>query len=256
MNKLLDAIDKYKYGLIAALATYVLIFMYLQMESYTEYTKIEPFHDGSSIEIPKEEVKVLAENIEVPADYDPNVKNITRDVNDERERSYEDYSTSNRSVKDVEAQYKEIEQKMFEEAGGAKTREQIRKEMENRKLVQSTNEGPSNVSKTSTSSEKVYKGNVMVDWSLPSRTPHLNNDWYVRNPGYTCGYGSGVIVVDIKVDPSGNVVSAVHNTAKSKGGNSCMIEQSLKYAKMSRFNYSGSSEKFQSGWIQYIFVSQ
>jgi hypothetical protein len=35
-----------------------------------------------------------------------------------------------------------------------------------------------------------------------------------------------------------------------------MIEQGIKYAKMSRFDYSGSAPENQSGKIYYSFVSQ
>ena len=38
---MLEALDKYKFGIIAALVTYVGIFMYLTMDTYTEYFKID-----------------------------------------------------------------------------------------------------------------------------------------------------------------------------------------------------------------------
>ncbi|MFT5582346.1 MAG: hypothetical protein ACI9G9_001611, partial [Psychromonas sp.] len=49
MNNVLDLIDKFKFGIIAAFATYIFIFIFLQMESYTQYFPIEPFHDGAII---------------------------------------------------------------------------------------------------------------------------------------------------------------------------------------------------------------
>jgi hypothetical protein len=35
-----------------------------------------------------------------------------------------------------------------------------------------------------------------------------------------------------------------------------MIEQAVKYAKMSRFNYSGTAPKMQDGTITYTFIAQ
>jgi len=97
----------------------------------------------------------------------------------------------------------------------------------------------------------------MVDWELSSRNPHQNNNWYVRNPGYTCGYGSvGRVTILIKVNQGGSVTLATYDASQSNGANSCMIEQALKYAKLSRFDYSGGAPSMQQGRITYTFISQ
>ena len=257
MNNLLGAIDKYKFGLIAALTAYVLIFMYLQMNSYQAVIHYEPFDDGARVEIPEDEIELLPENILVPQDFNGEVKNISRDANDDREKSNKNWS-ENKSVADVEAEYKKLEQQMYADAGGSKTRDEIRREMESRKEKdlekvknQNTNSTPTN------GGDKVYSGNVMVDWSLTSRNPHQNNNWYVRNPGYTCGYASsGVVTVIIKVNQNGDVVTATYDAGQSRGANPCMIEQAIKYAKLSRFNYSAGAESSQTGRITYTFISQ
>ena len=258
MSNFLEAIDKYKFGLIAALAAYVVIFMYLQMSSYEAVIHYEPFHDGSFVEIPDEEIELQPENILTPAGYTDEVRNISRDQNDERESSYENYSP-NKSVADVEEEYRRLEQQMYDEAGGAKTREQIQKEMEARKeaaLEQAKiNENNSNNNPPSNTGDKKYAGSVMADWSLAGRSPHQNNEWYIRKPGYMCGHGSsGSVTIQIKVNQNGNVTSA--NVTQSAGANQCMIDNALKYAKLSRFNYSGSAPNIQSGKITYRFISQ
>ena len=97
----------------------------------------------------------------------------------------------------------------------------------------------------------------MVEWSLSGRSPHQNNEWNVRNPGYTCGYGStGKVVVSIKVDKGGKVVEAQYEASKSNGANQCMIEQSVRYARKSKFNFKDSAPVQQSGFIIYKFVAQ
>ena len=255
MSNLLDAIDKYKFGLIAAMATYVLIFVYLQMASYQKVIHYEPFTDGSYVEIPDEEVELQPENIMVPQGFQSEVKNITRDVNDEREKSYEHYET--KSLADIEAEYKALEKEMYSESGGSVTREEIMQEMERRheqevKQNVDKNERPANVG-----GDKVYAGNVMVDWRLKDRTPHQNNNWYVRNPGYTCGYGAaGYVTVNIQVNQNGDVIAANYDQSNSGGANPCMIDQAVRYAKMSRFSYSGSAPKTQTGKITYTFIAQ
>ena len=97
----------------------------------------------------------------------------------------------------------------------------------------------------------------MVSFKLDGRSAYDNNMWYVRNPGYTCGYGaSGKVVVQIKVDQGGKVVDAQYLSAESSGANQCMIEQSVKYAKKSRFNYKESASSQQTGKITYKFIAQ
>jgi len=101
----------------------------------------------------------------------------------------------------------------------------------------------------------VYAGNVMVNWSLTKRTAYQNNNWFVRNPGYTCGTGSsGKVTVQIKVNQNGNVIEAV--VTSSSNANACMTQQALKYAKLSRFNFSSAASSAQIGTISYTFVSQ
>ena len=253
MNRFFYIVDKYKYGIIAAFASYIAIFMYLQMETYTQYYPIEPFFEEPRLIIP-EEIKLKTENIQVPTSGGE-VKNIARDQNDTRKQSMENWSQNKASSKDVEQEVKNFEKQLFESAGGAKERERIKQEMENRKANQkASNQSPKNVS-TSAGGNTAYAGSVMVDWSLVGRSPHQNNNWYVRNPGYTCGHGSaGRITVKITVNQNGDVVSAIPTSTGTANG--CMIEQALKYAKMSRFNFSGSAPKSQEGIITYTFISQ
>lgn len=250
-------IDRYKYGIIAVVATYIGIFMYLQMETYTEYFAIQPFFESPQIVVPEEEIEIKPENIEMPSDFVAgDVKNISRDVNDNRKRSDEKYF-QNKSAKQVEQETRDLERKYFEETGGEAKRRAIQQEMEQRKKEQKTN--TSNSSNKSNTSQQggntAYSGNVMVDWSLKSRSPHQNDNWWVRNPGYTCGYGSsGRVSVKISVNQNGDVILA--EATGSGGANQCMIDQAVKYAKMSRFNYSASSPKVQEGTIVYTFISQ
>ena len=205
--------------------------------------------------MPKDEIELRPENIMLPSDFNGEVKSISRDANDKREKSYEKYS-QNKTAAQIEADYKALEQQMYEDAGGAKTRDQIRKETKEREKTNNAIKPIDN--KTSqTGGDIAYAGNVMVDWSLPERDAHQKNNWYVRNPGYTCGHGStGRVTIMIKVNPNGNVMGAEYDPAQSSGANACMIEQAIKYARMSRFSYSGSAANLQPGRITYTFISQ
>ncbi len=256
VNDLLEILDKYKFGILAALASYIIIFMYLQMDSYTVYTPIEIFHDGSHVEVPEEDIHLKPENIDMSGNFQSSdVKNATRDMNDTRQRSNDDYSYKSaaeaaaaaKSVEDLEKQY-------FEEAGGYKEREKYRQMIQESQSSQTEEKGPEKVANGG--ANNAAGGEVMVDWKLDGRTPHQNNEWYVRNPGYTCGFAQGKVAVLIKVDQSGQVISAAVDNSRSTRATACMLEQAENYAKKSRFNYSGSAPKSQQGYIYYTFVAQ
>ena len=94
----------------------------------------------------------------------------------------------------------------------------------------------------------------MVDFSVSKRSAFEGNTWYVRNPGYTCGFNAaGMVHLQIEVNAAGRVSSATYIAAKSKNASPCMIEQALKYAKISRFS---PGEGAASGWITYRFEAQ
>lgn len=258
MNKILHIVDRYKFGIIAAFAAYIGIFMYLQMETYEQYFPIQPFYDEPIVVIEENQLEIDPETIEMLSNQKAGeVKNMSRDVNDTRERSNDKYF-ENKSASQVEQSVKDYEKSLFAETGGEGQRQSIRKEMEERKTQKSNSNASSSASKSNSSQtggDKAFAGNVMVDWSLSGRNPHQNNNYYVRNPGYTCGHGSsGSVSIQIQVNQNGDVVSAVPTS--TSGANGCMIEQAVKYAKLSRFNYSGSSPKSQEGTITYTFVSQ
>ena len=253
MNNFFEFVEKYKYGIVAALISYMGIFMYLQLTSVPDYFEIKAFNEGARIEIPKEEVVVDKDNIEVPSDFNQGkVTSTARDQNDTRDRSSEDWS-STMSDEEVEEKVREEERKMFEEAGGDLKRKAIldQAKEENKR----DKDKPSQTKNTTSSSANAAEGTVMVEWSLKGRKPHLNDEWHVRNPGYTCGKGArGKVVVDIKVGQDGRVKSASCDEGASSISSPCMLEQALKYAKMSRFNTSNIT--VQSGKIHYIFVAQ
>jgi len=226
--------------------------MYLQLTSVSYVVRYEPFYDGSYIEIPDEEIELKPENILVPSDAFQDVKNMSRNANDSRQSSSNEYF-QNISDASIDEQIKKMEDEMCKEAGGDKTRAEIRAEMEEKRVELENNKKPNPEKSRQEGGNIKYSGNVMVDWSL--REAHQDNNWFVRNPGYTCGYGStGRVVVLIKVNNNGNVTSAIYDASQSSGANSCMISSAIKYAKLSRFKFS--STKSQSGGISYTFVSQ
>ena len=261
MNNFFDLIDRYKFGIIGAFTAAISIFMYLQLTSVPEYKELKPYFESIEIEPILQEIELTPENIEIAPQFESGkVTNTARDANDTRERSDENWSSS-KSYSDIEQSIKDEEKKMFEETGGEAKRKAIKEQDEERKQNQSQSKNdkssaPKSNNGATSGTNNAVKGNVMVEWSLSGRSPHQNNEWNVRNPGYTCGHSSsGRVVVTIKVGQDGKVISAIPDAAGSSSANPCMIEQAVKYAKLSRFDYS-AAEVSQTGKIYYTFISQ
>jgi TonB family protein len=165
-------------------------------------------------------------------------------------------SKSQKSTSSAEQEVKDFERKLFEDAKGVKERERIQKEAEEkRKIREQKKQQPQNQSTQSTNNDggnNGAKGKTMVNFELKGRTPHNNDLWYVRNPGYTCGQGlSGEVVVKIKVNSNGDVTEATI-VGDVSGLNPCLAKQAKDYAKKSRFNASDAAS--QEGKIIYRFV--
>lgn len=254
--KSLTSRERIVVSLILSLAAFVFMFMSLQIAYYERYIPIEPFF--------KPEVAPLTEDLEIdPNDIsfdnsEENLKSLARDMNDNRSMSENNYK-QNPYEGDPTQRIKDFEKQLFGETNGQLERDKIKQEMNqrNQNSKDPNDKNPNKGDKSNNGSDTQYSGDVMVEFKLDGRSAYDNNLWYVRNPGYTCGYGSsGKVVIKISVDKSGKVLSAQYDSDRSNGANPCMIEQSLKYAKKSKFNYKDNAPGQQSGVIVYKFVAQ
>ena len=240
-------IDRHKLGILAAFSVYILVFIFLEIITYQTYFPIQQFNDQPTISITTDELLMTKENLQIKQDFNYNdSKNISKDQNDLREQSINNWQENksdeiNQSIKDYE---KSLHQDNVSE------NDNIVKENED-----DNNDLKPQVSNTNNNLKPAYGGNVMVSWSLTERTAYLNNNWYVRNPGYTCDQDSyGKITIQIKVDQNGSVIYA--SVLEKGDASQCMINQAIKYAKLSRFNYSITATPNQIGTITYTFISQ
>lgn len=94
-------------------------------------------------------------------------------------------------------------------------------------------------------------GNVSVSYSLTDPVRHARR---LPVPAYMCE-GGGEIVVNIVVNPSGEVVDCSVDEAYSEQ-NSCLRSAALEKARASRFNMDESAPAKQYGTISYVFVPQ
>ena len=235
-------IDRHKLGILAAFSVYILVFIFLEIITYQTYFPIQPFNDQPTISITTDELLITKENLQVEQD----LKNISKDQNDLREQSINNWQ-ENKSDKIIQS-IKDYEKSLHQD--NVSKNDNIVKENKD-----GNNDLNPQVSNTNNNVKTAYGGNVMVSWSLTERTAYLNNNWYVRNPGYTCDQDSyGKITIQIKVDQNGSVIYA--SVLEKGDASQCMINQAIKYAKLSRFNYSITATPNQIGTITYTFISQ
>ncbi len=95
------------------------------------------------------------------------------------------------------------------------------------------------------------RGNVTVSYSLSEPVRYAVK---MPVPAYMCE-GGGEVVVDIVVNPSGEVVDCRVNDAQS-AKSSCLREAALSKASESLFNADPSAPSRQKGSINYLFVAQ
>ena len=254
MKVSLNRSDHFILAIVSAFGVYVLLFIYFQVTEYKQTIQLTEKDDFSRIEDVKE-IEIKKQNIEVPNVNSKEVKNIVRNNEDTREKSNENWS-ENSPTNDPEKSIKDFEKKLFEDARGNKPQNQVVKTSEEQNIQKQVTDTKVKVNNSGNKSNQ-YSGNVMVDFYLPGRTAYDNNNWHIRNPGYTCGFGSsGVVVINIEVNLSGKVIKITYDASKSSNASSCMIQQAKKYAQMSRFNFSGNSDNEASGYIRYQFISQ
>jgi hypothetical protein len=249
MDNFLDNIEKYKFAIFGTIFLHIMVFFFSIFTTIQDVVRIPPV--DVTLEIPLDDIefepemeKILDLNkVPLPSE---NVNNLATDANDSREKSYEDYSTNMEDLSEESMlSAKELEAKYFEDAAANNDRTNVASDMEEHKI----NEAKSNNDNVTSGGANAFAGEVMISYSLNGR-----KSYSLPNPGYTCN-GSGVVVIQIKADKSGNVKDATYMAKSSNGASSCMIERALKYAKKSRFDYKASTA-MQTGTITYKFIGK
>lgn len=255
-NKFLDFIENHKVAIIGTLFLHVGLFVYMQMRTFSQNIYYEK---GSHIHtqiIPDEEViELSSENILMPDEMNNGgpIHNITKNENDSRKTSSQNYSKSSID-KQIENDLRNFEKAAFKEYGADNPTYNNKTYDTKQTPVKSTQK--KEVQPHGDGGKTVVKGRTMVSYNMNGRYPHNNNDWYIRNPGYTCESNSnGTVVVNIVINKAGDVLEANINTSASHGATNCMLQKARQYALMSRFAYKSTASETQSGTITYRFVA-
>ena len=260
MYKLIDFIEKHKCGVLITIGVHVALFFYFQIATYEEKIYLDKWEiEGRYDE--KEDIEITPDQIKTPEEQElfnqkKEVKNMVSNLDDKRDKVEDPKDYTSSVSENTESAY-DVEEAMKNEISAQSEGSKPSK--------QSVDVGDQDTPKTkpktkpnkqTASSKNSVDARTMVSFQLTNRTPLNNNDWYVRNPGYTCGNVDGIVVIEIKVGQNGRVESAKYNSGRSKNASACMIEKAEEYALKSRFNYSDQAPRNQSGFIQYTFIYQ
>lgn len=133
--------------------------------------------------------------------------------------------------------------------------EDLKEELDIEDLYQDLNTDLENIAvepetqqKNEKKERKNYQGPTRIEYDLDGRGHR-----YIHYPIYKC-QGAGRVVVDIVVNPEGNVISATVANTNTK--EICISETALESARRSRFEIDLSAEAKQQGTITYEFVAQ
>ena len=253
MERFLDYIEKYKFAIIGTLLIHVVGFMVANFVTvkrpYGVFEEIiEIPLEADEIELDQEMLEMLNRQNQLNNEQ---LFNLASDQNDSRQQSYENFSTQNIDQQ-VENEARMLEQQFYDEWAATHSddaREDNESSSDNNvDDSKNSSESNANPNETDQTGDNAFAGQVMVSYSLPNRNAHS-----LKIPGYTC-YGSGTVVIDIKVDKSGNVKDATFNPSLSSGASTCMIEKAKRYARKSRFNYADTG--IANGTITYKFQGQ
>jgi len=227
---------------------------------YTNFSTVErPYKmmpPEVAMDVPLDEFELDPELLEqldlpIPSPQSEEIYNVAADANDTREKSYDDYSTQEMDDFDMTSA-KDLEKQYFDEwaATHPDKGDNSRADIVDPKDDKNNTKNPIDRNNINTGGDKAFAGSVMVSFDLDNRKAHS-----LPRPGYTCN-SSGTVVINVKVDKSGEVKSADFNSSLSSSADECMVEKAIRYAKKSRFNLNSNSPMLQSGTITYKFVSK
>lgn len=95
-----------------------------------------------------------------------------------------------------------------------------------------------------------YEGPTRVYYNLPGRY-HLS----LPIPIYKCE-NAGIIVINITVDPVGEIIDFSYNDLESSTSDECLYKAATNAIKRTRFNPDPSAPKKQGGTVTFQFVAQ
>jgi hypothetical protein len=242
-----------KYGKGSLIAILITLVIHVATLLYFNVSKLETkayvIPNTAILELdfkdPEEIEKIInpEEELQTP-ENNQTLKDLMKDIQDIRNKSYEEYSES------------KIDQEQLEaiEAENKKTVEELREKgiggFDESKFDTSPPKEDDKKEKTGSKKENAFAGKVTKECNVPGR------ECSTKTPAYICK-GGGKVYIEINVDKIGRVKSAHVIPSKSSTSNECILNTALKFAKQTtRVSSDLKGSNSQKGYIIYNFISQ
>lgn len=255
MTGFFDLVYQHRWGIIGTLMLHLAFLAYSSQQVVLKYSPTFKAENTEPIEI--EVVQELPEEMQQQQPViGPDGKVINTEFNqaDKQQESNQRYDArfDKSSVdKNVYEELKAMEKAEFDrlaaERGGnqnSKTTQEV--PITDKKQTQDPNENKTQ----NGSSSGAMKGTTTVDYDLGGRRHEK-----MPKPSYTC-IGSGTLVVKIRVNRSGKVISANIDASRSSYTEECMRDAAMTYVYRAKFEASATAPEPQDGTITYRYVQQ
>lgn len=222
------------------------ILIVLEMAKPEKHSQSEIMIDFDNEEIALSELQQNnVENPELTDNQSEEVKNVEKNIG-ESNKSFQDYY---REAKDLLEKGKPKEN--FKANDYSDQRWLVKDYSKETPDVENWNKP--NVQKNDNkaqNSKNTYAGNAIISYDLGGRRAIR-----LPIPAYKC-LGFGKVIVEIAVNPKGNVVSAKIIDADASLSESCLPNTALESARNSRFVPDEKAPTNQKGFIYYTFIAQ
>ena len=234
--KLLFYAEKYQNAIIGTLLIHVLIFVWLNIQSFSFYVlkpkeKTIATIDYRDFKISKTEIKekLKGEKKEIE------ISNVASNFDQEKPlNSIQKEQLKNEVIKDLE----KFEESQFNEL-----------KKDNPSLVLN-NEKDKKDKKVIINKSVEKKTTAIAKYLVEGR--HMV---YQKIPSYLCN-AYGTVKIDIKVNQKGEVTDCKINSENTDTKNECLLKNALDYTKKWRFNSNFDQNYRVSGWIEFVYLPQ
>ncbi len=237
-------IAQHKFSILGTLAVHIVLLVWFSLtivihKPYQARERVVMRLDFSEPEIPSEK------NETSEGGSTQELTNVVANASQEKTTYTNQHFSKSKADQEVLDELKQLEADEYNSIEHAPENETIKNEVNtiDHNLIKEDAEEKEDAS---------YGNDVMATASyfLKNRSPQRK-----PTPSYKCT-SEGTVVVNIKVNQKGRVVSATIDESKTNTQNDCLRNEAISYAKRWRFTQNFNDEVRKSGWIKFVYLAQ
>jgi len=250
---ILNFIEQHKISILGTIAVHIILLVWFNVQVIIHKPYVAKERVVMRIDFPTPEEKMEKEELEETtptaegAEQTQALSNVVSNANQEK-TTYTNSNNFSKSKADQEV-WEELKRMEAEEFNSIKHTEE---EIENTpKETRTVEQGL--IKEDAKENDKASYGNdvkATASYYLKDRQPQRK-----PTPSYKCT-NEGTVVIKIKVNQKGMVVSTTIDETKTNTTDDCLRNEALKYAKRWRFTQNFNDALRKEGWIKFVYVSQ